>query len=79
MPENIDGELCMTDAEEKAVARVEKAVKALPETVALYFNGDSASVIACNQDGFMRRDGEGFDRDAICGSINTPRCEAGAW
>ncbi|HYJ22992.1 MAG TPA: hypothetical protein VEW07_13330 [Solirubrobacterales bacterium] len=79
MPENIDGELYMTDAERKAVERVQRAIKALPKSIAIYFNGDTASVIACNEDGFMRRDGEGFDRDAICGAIWTPRCEAGAW
>lgn len=79
MSELVDGTLYMSDAEKKAVTRVERAIKALPKSVALYFNGDTATVIACNEDGFMTRDGEGFDRDAIVGSIQTPRCEAGAW
>jgi len=69
----------MTAAEARAVQRVEKAIKALPKSIGLYFNGETASVIACDESGHMIRDGEGFDRDAIVGGIATPRCKAGAW
>ncbi len=69
----------MTVAETRAVRRVEKAIKALAESVGLYFHGSDATVLACNEDGYMIRSGEGFDRDAILGGIETPRCEAGSW
>lgn len=69
----------LTDAEEKAVKRVETAIKALPKSIALYFHGDSASVLACDEDGRMLREGTGLSREANLGGIQTPRCQAGDW
>ena len=69
----------MTLTEERAVQRVERAIKALPKSIGLYFHGTDASVLACDDDGYMRRDGADFDRNAIVGGIETPRCEAGSW
>lgn len=71
----------MTAAEERAVQRVESAIKALPKSIGLYFHGPDASVVACDDKGRMleRSNGEGMDRDAYLGGIDTPRCEAGDW
>lgn len=69
----------MTPHEHQAVQRVERAIKRLPESIGIYFNGDSATVIDCDEDGRMLRRGEGFDPDAILDGFDTPRCEAGGW
>jgi hypothetical protein len=69
----------MTTHERQAVQRVERAIKRLPESVALYFHGDTATVLACGEDGRPVRKGEGFDPDATLEIIDTPRCAAGDW
>jgi hypothetical protein len=69
----------LTAAEEKAVKRVEAAIEALPKSIALYFHGQGASVVACESDGALPIKGVGIDRSANLGSIDTPRCEAGDW
>lgn len=72
----------LTPHERTAVARVEKAIRRLPESIAIYFHGSSATVLDCDENGQMRRlhGGTGdFDRDAILETMVTPRCEAGDW
>lgn len=66
-------------SEQRAVRRVERALRDLPPTVALYFHGDRASVMDCDEDGYIVgiKDG-GYPREAaVLGSINTRRCAAG--
>lgn len=69
----------MTRDEERAVRRVERAIKALPRTVALYFHGEAASVIRCDEDGLIPTgsDGVSIPQEASVGGIATPRCAAG--
>lgn len=70
----------LTSHERTAVERVERAIKRLPDSIGIYFHGDSATVLDCNEDGYMRRlDGGDFDREAILETITTPRCAAGDW
>lgn len=70
----------MTTHEEQAVRRVERAIKRLPESLALYFHGDEATVIACDDDGQMfRKNGDDVDPDATLDIIKTSRCKAGDW
>lgn len=69
----------LTDAEDKAVRRVERAIEALPKTVALYFHGSTATVMDCDERGYLRYDhgGGGLSHDDSLDGIRTPRCEAG--
>lgn len=72
----------LTPHERRAVERVEKAIKRLPESIGLYFHGDTATVLECDEDGRMRRKDTGdrdFDPAATLESIQTPRCAAGDW
>lgn len=69
----------LTPHERIAIDRVERAIKRLPDSVALYFHGDDATVLACDEDGKIIRDGEEIDRDSILTTIYTPRCIAGGW
>lgn len=72
----------LTTHERQAVDRVERAIKRLPDSIAIYFHGDSATILDCDEDGQMQRlhggDGD-FDHEAILETISTPRCAAGAW
>jgi hypothetical protein len=72
----------LTTHERQAVARVERAIGRLPESIAIYFHGDDATIMECDEDGRIRRlhDGQGdYDREAILETMRTPRCAAGAW
>jgi hypothetical protein len=53
----------------------------MPMSIGLYFHGDSATVLACDDDGIMLRKegGEDFDPDATLDVFDTPRCAAGGW
>lgn len=69
----------MTPEEARAAKRVERAIAALPKTIALYFHGDNASVMDCDLDGYIVGiQGGGYPREAaVLDSINTRRCAAG--
>jgi hypothetical protein len=69
----------MTTHERQAVQRVERAIGRLPESVAIYFHGEDATVLACDDDGKIVRDGQEIDHDAILTTMRTPRCIAGGW
>jgi hypothetical protein len=71
----------MTPTEQRAVRRVQRAIAQMPKTIGLYFHGDSATVLACDDDGIMLRKegGEDFDPDATLDVFDTPRCAAGDW
>lgn len=68
----------MSAREEEAVRRVERAIALLPATISLYFHGDTASVMRCDETGMAPDPADLEARtDANIGSIETPRCEAG--
>lgn len=66
----------LTEKERRAVDQVERAIAALPKTIALYFHGDTASVVRCGSDGRMLTE-DGFRLAQGIKSIGTPRCAAG--
>lgn len=69
----------LTGMERRAVKRVEEAIAAMPDTVALYFHGSTTSVMDCDADGRIVGVAKaGYPSEsAALGSINTRRCAAG--
>ncbi|HEV2791298.1 MAG TPA: hypothetical protein VGV69_08395 [Solirubrobacterales bacterium] len=66
----------MTAEEQRAVNRVERAIRALPKSITLYFHGPDASVLDCNVE--HRSSADPIQENNI-GGIETPRCKAGDW
>lgn len=69
----------LTIAERRAVQRVARAIESLPETVALYFHGEDASVMRTDADGRILgvKEAGAPREDAAVESIRTHRCAAG--
>jgi hypothetical protein len=65
----------LTAEERKAARRVERAIKALPETIGLYFHGTDATVMDWTEGNPI--DAQTPHDRALGLSIETPRCPAG--